>query len=538
MIYQIYPRSFQDSNGDGIGDLRGIAERLAYVAGLGVDAIWISPFYKSPMSDFGYDVADYRAVDPMFGDLAAFDDVVATAHDLGLKVVIDQVLNHTSDQHAWFRESREDRDNPKADWYVWADAKPDGTPPNNWLSIFGGAAWQWEPRRGQYYLHNFLASQPDLNFRCPAMVNALMGEVAFWLARGVDGLRLDTANFFTHDAALRDNPPRPPDAPPVGGAGEGNPYSMQSHVYDKSRPDNREVLARLRAVAEQYGGRFLLGEISDDDSLATAATYSRGGDLLHTGYTFDLLLDTYSAGHIRDRVAALEAQIEDGWPCWAFSNHDVMRVATRWALGRTADPRQAKMLLALLLCLRGTICLYQGEELGWGEADVPYARMQDPFGLSLYPRFLGRDGCRTPMAWQAAAAHGGFSTAEPWLPVAAEHLGTAVDAQETDPDSVLNACRSLLKWRREHAAMVSGDIAFLATDEPILALRRQAENETVVAAFNLGDDGRRVGLNVLADGQQIDWEAGRHSGAQLAAEEVSLAPFGFCVVPIKNEESR
>ena len=288
VIYEIYPRSFLDSNGDGVGDLPGILQRLDYVAEIGVDAIWIAPFFRSPMADFGYDVADYRAVDPLFGTMADFDRLLARAHQLGLKVMIDQVLSHTSSEHEWFRESRQSRDNPKSDWYVWADPKPDGTPPNNWLSIFGGVAWRWEPRRRQYYLHNFLSSQPDLNFHQPQLRQAVLDNVRFWLDKGVDGLRLDAINFCYHDQALRDNPPKPPTERKTRGFSPENPYAYQYHLYDNTQPENLQFLGELRALLDEYPNTAALAEISSEDSIATTAEYT-SGNRLHMGYSFELL---------------------------------------------------------------------------------------------------------------------------------------------------------------------------------------------------------------------------------------------------------
>ena len=522
VIYQIYPRSFQDSDGDGVGDLRGITQRLDYVADLGVDAVWISPFFKSPMKDFGYDVSDYRAVDPMFGSLADFDALVDRAHALGLKVVIDLVFNHTSDQHVWFGESRQSRDNPKADWYVWADPKPDGTPPSNWQSVFGGPAWSWEPRRGQYYLHNFLASQPDLNFHNEDMIDALLAEAEFWLERGIDGFRLDTANYFLHDAALRDNPPNEQVDVALGQVQVPYPYLFQRHVYDKSRPENLHFLGRLRALTEQYPGCLLLGEVSDDDSLKTAAAYSRGGDHLHMCYTFAMLVEAYSAVHFRGCVEELEKQLGDGWHCWAFSNHDVVRPASRWQR-QTPSAAQAKMLHALLLSLRGSICLYQGEELGLAEAKVPLESMQDPFGLALYPQFKGRDGCRTPMPWDAEAPNGGFSAAEPWLPVPPEHLAGAVSVQAGETHSILENCRRLLRWRRGHPALVAGSIRFHPAPQPVLAFERRRDSDGLLCLFNLEDQQVDIMKSSLpactaADGHGLAW--------QQTANRIILPPFG------------
>ncbi len=355
VIYQIYPRSFLDTDGDGVGDLPGIVDRLDYVASLGVDAIWISPFFKSPMDDFGYDIADQRAVDPLFGTLDDFDRLLARAHALGLKVMIDQVFSHTSDQHAWFRESRQDRTNPKADWYVWADAREDGTPPNNWMSLFGGVAWRWEPRRGQYYLHNFLSSQPDLNFHNPAVRQATLDYVKFWLDRGVDGFRLDSINFCFNDEQLRDNPPKPADQRVGRGFSADNPYAFQYHWYNNTRPENIGFLEELRALVDRYPGAVTLGEISSEDSLATTAEYT-SGHRLHMGYSFELLVDDFSAAYIRDTVSKLEAAMTEGWPCWAVSNHDVRRAVSRWG-GDEPSPQLARMLVAMVCSLRDSVCL-------------------------------------------------------------------------------------------------------------------------------------------------------------------------------------
>ncbi|WP_409461061.1 alpha-glucosidase [Stenotrophomonas maltophilia] len=482
VIYQIYPRSFLDANGDGVGDLPGIIERLDYIAALGVDAIWISPFFKSPMADFGYDIADYRDVDPLFGTLDDFDRLLAKAHGLGLKVMIDQVLSHTSIEHAWFRESRQDRHNPKADWYVWADPREDGTPPNNWLSLFGGCAWQWEPRREQYYLHNFLVDQPDLNFHHPAVQQATLDNVRFWLDRGVDGFRLDAINFCFHDAQLRDNPPKPAEKRVGRGFSPDNPYAYQYHYYNNTQPENLPFLERLRALLDQYPGAVSLGEISSEDSLATTAEYTRDGRL-HMGYSFELLVDDYSAAYIRDTVSRLEAAMTEGWPCWAVSNHDVERAVSRWG-GHPADPRLARMLVALLCSLRGSVCLYQGEELGLAEAEVPFEALQDPYGITFWPNFKGRDGCRTPLPWTEAPL-AGFTSGQPWLPIPAEHRATAVSVQEAAPASVLSAFRAFLAWRATQPALQHGSIRFVESAEPVLLFERMLADETLLLAFNL-----------------------------------------------------
>jgi alpha-glucosidase len=492
-LYQIYPRSFADANGDGIGDLAGIARHLPYVASLGVDGVWISPFFTSPMRDFGYDVADHRGVDPRFGTLADFDALVAQAHRLGLKVVIDQVWSHTAAEHPWFQESRSNRDNPKADWYVWADAREDGTPPNNWLSWMGGPAWRWEPRRRQYHLHHFLPQMPDLNFHCPAVQGAVLDIARFWLERGVDGFRLDTANLYAHDPLLRDNPPAPP-----GQRGD-SPVLMQHHAHTMDQPESLAFLRRLRRLLDAWPGVMTVGEIGGAHALPTMQAYTRGDTALHTAYSFAFL-------GARPDAATVAAQLApwadgQGWPSWAFSNHDAPRVATRWQQGgaagfgfgggvagtRPGAPAAGALTwMALLMALRGTVFVYQGEELGLGQSEVPFERLQDPYGLANWPLNPGRDGCRTPMPWQRDAPHAGFSAAEPWLPADPAHAALAVDVQEGDPASMLNHTRALIRLRQQTPALRSGGCEVLSAQGPVLALRRGVGRQAVVAVFNLG----------------------------------------------------
>ncbi len=497
-IYQIYPRSFQDTNGDGVGDLPGITAHLPYVAGLGVDAIWISPFFTSPMKDFGYDVSNYRDVDPTFGTLVDFDRLVAEAHRLGLKVLIDQVLSHSSDQHAWFKESRASRMNPKADWYVWAEARPDGTPPNNWQSVFGGSAWSWEPRRRQYYLHNFLESQPDLNFHHEPVQAQLLDEVRFWMERGVDGFRFDACNFHFHDRKLRNNPPAKPGKVELTSVREGNPYGLQVHRYDKSRPENLPFLKRLRSLMNAYGA-MSVGEVGDEGALATMADYTAEGDKLHMAYGFSLFTEEFSAGRIRSVVQEFEKRIKrgGGWGCWSLSNHDCVRVVSRWGRG-VDDAGLAKLLVAVLGSLRGSFCIYQGEELGLPEGEVPFDRLIDPYGIAFWPDYKGRDGCRTPMPWSNDAPRGSFSTVEPWLPMSPGHLGLAVATQDRDSQSVLNFYRQFLAWRKDQATLWRGDLHFYPTPEPILALRRDLGPDRILAAFNLSPEAVRYTLPATA----------------------------------------
>ena len=491
VIYQIYPRSFADSNSDGVGDLPGITAKLDHVAQLGADAIWLSPIFKSPMKDFGYDVSDYCDIDPLFGTLDDFRTLVQTAHAKGLKVVIDQVLSHTSDQHPWFVESRASRDNPKADWYVWADALPDGNPPNNWLSVFGGSSWQWDTRRKQYYLHNFLASQPDLNFHNPEVVDAILGTVKFWLELGVDGYRLDTAPFYFHDKELRNNPGR-------GGAKEGdntvsdvNPYGWQWHVYDKERPENLEFFKKLRTLVDQYPNTTMVGEIGTDDSIATMAAYTSDGDKLHMAYSFDLLGKDSSAPYLHGLMQKFADKSQGGWPSWALANHDVERVGSRWG-GPERNLQKLRLAAAFQMCLRGSPCLYQGDELGLPEADIAFEDLQDPPGIAMWPEYKGRDGCRTPMPWKAGASDLGFSSAssstKPWLPVAATHQGLTADAQLQDAGSLLHFYRQLLRWRKTRPSLVSGTLEVLEAHPQVLAYVRRFEGETTLCVFNFSPE--------------------------------------------------
>jgi len=518
-IYQIYPRSFQDSNGDGIGDLRGIATRLPYVAALGVDAIWVSPFFTSPMHDFGYDISDYCGVDPRFGTLADFDLLVAEAHRLGLKVLIDLVLSHTAAEHPWFAESRQDRDNAKADWYVWADPRPDGTPPNNWLSIFGGSAWQWDTRRGQYYLRNFLASQPDLNYHCPAVQDAVLDVVRFWLDRGCDGFRFDVVNFYFHDRLLRDNPPQAPGRF-AAAVPRSNPYALQRHLYDKTQPENLAFLQRLRRLLDSRPGITSIGEIGDDEQYATLARYTTEGRL-HMAYTFNLMERDCAPRFIHAVLDEFLREAGEAWACWALNNHDVTRVVTRWQALTGGGAQAAPLLLALLGSLRGSICLYQGEELGLVEAAVPFELLQDPYGKVMWPAFAGRDGCRTPMPWQSSKLHGGFSDAAPWLPLAPEHLDAAVDVQLRTPGSVLQRYRAFLRWRRAQAALRRGHMRLLPAHDQVVAFVREQGDECLLCVFTLSADEARVEAPLDVDVRPAE---GHGFGGRWDQAEIVLPP--------------
>jgi len=525
VIYQIYPRSFQDNNTDGVGDLVGITSRLEYVADLGVDAIWLSPVFTSPMKDFGYDVSNYRDIDPTFGSLEDFDRLLEKAHSLGLKVIIDQVISHSSDRHPWFAESRLSRTNEKADWYVWADPKPDGSPPNNWLSIFGGSGWHWDGRRMQYYLHNFLVSQPDLNFHNPAVQDALLGEMRFWLERGVDGFRLDTVNFYFHSQGLENNPPVRPEEYNASTAPAVNPYNLQEHLYDKSQPENIAFLQRMRALLNEYPGTTAVGEIGDaQHQLEVMAQYTSGDDKLHMCYTFDYLGGEYTAGHFHDALRLTQEKAPNGWICLAFSNHDVVRHVSRWAPHGFED-RLTRQAALLLLTMRGSVCLYQGEELGLTEAEIAYDDLVDPYGIEFWPEFKGRDGCRTPMVWQAHVRNGGFSSANrTWLPVPAQHLPYAVDQQDNVANSILSLYRAILRFRREHPVLIKGDLELVeGTPDTVLAFTRTVGEDRLFCAFNMGAEPT---IFDVPDGLVLEDAGAPGADAQLESNRLSFGPFG------------
>lgn len=523
VTYQIYPRSFQDDTGDGIGDLKGITRRLDHVANLGVDAVWLSPVFTSPQADMGYDVSDYTDIDPLFGTLADFDAMVARAHDLGLKVIIDQVISHSSDRHPLFVASRADRTNAHADWYVWADAKPDGSPPNNWLSVFGGSAWEWDSGRRQYYLHNFLASQPDFNFHNPAVQDWLLDTMRFWLDRGVDGFRLDTVNYYFQDALLRSNPPlRRNDTLPAV-----NPYDMQDHLYSKSQPENLPFLERLRVLTDSYDARAMVGEVGDEQrGIELMSAYTSGNRRLHMAYSFEFLGPQFTAEHFRTRIEAFFAAAPDGWPCWAFSNHDVMRHVSRW-LDHGQPDDVARQAAAMLLSFEGSVCLYQAEELGQTETELSFEELTDPRGIRLWPGEKGRDGCRTPMCWDGGP-QGGFTTGHPWLPVKPPQLAHNVAAQQGITGSVLETYRSLLQFRRGSAALRSGKSRFLDLPEPILAFLRQSPDQTLACIFNLSPQTRILATKGL--GQPID----PSFGATLAGGRLTLGPNAYAWLPVSD----
>jgi alpha-glucosidase len=478
VIYQVYVRSFCDSNGDGQGDFTGLISKLDYIAALGVDGIWLSPIHPSPDRDWGYDVSDFENIHPDYGSLTDFQALIAAAHVRGVKIILDEVLAHTSDEHAWFAASR-DGDAEKKDWYVWADPKDDGTVPNNWLAVFGGPAWSYQPARRQYYHHKFLRQQPKLSWVNDGAREAALRVLDLWLERGADGFRLDVANAYLHDPKLTDNPAVP--AAQRNFLGWAAAANMQRHLYDANLVENRAVLDVVRQRVEKFAGRFVFGEFSEE--FERSGCYLPPDTGLHAGYNFALLM----AADAQGVVAHLKtlADWPDHWPCVAFSNHDVIRTVTRFGEG------SAKVTLALLCALRGTVLLFQGEELGLPEVDLRRDQMRDPVGDLYYPLFKGRDGCRTPMPWDAAMPNLGFSSGTPWLPLGAGHAALSVAAQETDASSTLAYARAFLKGRKAFAALVTGDLVLLAAPPSMVAFLR---GEEVLCVFNLGDTAQNWSL--------------------------------------------
>ncbi|MDE2465205.1 MAG: DUF3459 domain-containing protein [Alphaproteobacteria bacterium] len=478
VIYQIYIRSFCDSNGDGQGDLAGVLSKLSYLADLGVDAIWLSPIHPSPNRDWGYDVSDYAGVHPDFGNEEDLVRLVGAAHACGLKVMLDEVLAHTSDEHPWFAESL--GNGAKADWYVWATAQADGTAPNNWLSAFGGPAWSYQPARRQYYHHKFLRQQPKLNWRNPDARAAALAVLRHWLERGIDGFRLDVANAYLHDAALCDNPPVSEGERTA--AEWAHAPNMQLHIHDSNLPENIQVLDEIRRVVDDYPDRFVMGEFSEQPE--RSGCYAASDEGLHSGYSFPLLeARTLGPDFLRAHLDTL-ARHPRHWPSLSFSNHDVMRAPSRFG-GRTPPPGLARLLLALLLGLRGTVLLYQGEELGLPQAPLPRSALRDPVGDLYYPYTYGRDGCRTPMPWDAAAPSLGFSAGVPWLPAWSGHAAFAVRQQQDDPGSNLNYCRRLIAARKQNPALSHGDIVLWDAGSGVFAFSRSTAGQTVLCLYNL-----------------------------------------------------
>jgi len=484
IIYQIYPRSFYDSNGDGIGDLRGITAKLDYLRWLGADGLWISPFYPSPNADFGYDVADYCDVDPMFGDLRDFDELIREAHARDLRVILDYIPNHTSDRHPWFIESRAGRGSPKRDWYIWRDPAPGGGPPNNWQSAFGGSAWELDPVSGQYYLHIFLPEQPDLNWRNPEVEAAMIDVIRFWLGRGVDGFRMDAVQNVIKDELLRDNPINPDYR-----AGT-DPFDKYLRVYSGDRPEVHHLIAKLRRVLDEEPGRVLIGEVYNTVE-KVMTYYGEGCQGCHFPYNFQLIMLPWEARIIERAIARYEELLPpEAWPNWVLGNHDRHRVATR------AGKAQARVAAMLLLTLRGTPTLYYGEEIGMEDVPIPPELEQDPWGLRVPGMGLGRDPERTPMQWDSSPAAGFSSSSkkEPWLPVAADYREVNVERLREDPASILSLYRRLIDLRRSEPALHGGSQRLLPTEGSAIAYVREGSGARFGVALNLGSEARAVDL--------------------------------------------
>jgi len=505
IVYEIYPRSYADSTGDGVGDLAGITGRLDHLAWLGVDAIWIAPFYPSPMADFGYDVSDHTGVDPLFGTLGDFDTLLAEAHRRGIRVIVDYVPNHTSDRHPWFVESRSARRNPKRDWYVWRDSRPDGGPPNNWISMFGGPAWEWDEPTGQYYLHSFLKQQPDLNWRHPDARAAMLDVLRFWLDRGVDGFRIDVAQFVAKDPELRDNPPNP-EPERLAHLGE---WRHQLHLYDHGHPDLHPIYREIRRLVDGYpGDRVVIGELHHPDFEIWAGFYGEELDEIHLPFNFHILHAPWDARSLRTVIGSVCAALPDGaYANWVFGNHDQPRIASR--VGRD----QARVAMVLLLTLPGAPTLYYGDEIGMVNVDVPRDRLRDPWGIAEPAQ--SRDPERTPMPWDAGR-NAGFCPpdAEPWLPLGPDASTVNVAAQREDPTSMLSLTRRLLELRRDHPALADGDLELLdGTPDGVLAYRRAAGDARILVVLNLTDAPATMG-RIGTDGRVL---IGTHPGRVGAA---------------------
>ncbi|MBY0380588.1 MAG: DUF3459 domain-containing protein [Xanthobacteraceae bacterium] len=472
-IYQVYPRSFQDSNGDGVGDLPGLTRRLPYLKDLGIDAVWVSPIFCSPMADFGYDISDYRAIDPLFGTMENFDEMLTVAHGLGLKLLLDFVPNHTSDRHPWFLKSLSSKQNDKRDWYIWQDPAPDGGPPNNWLSEFGGSAWQFDAASGQYYYHAFLASQPDLNWRNPNVREAMHDNMRFWLRKGVDGFRVDVIWHLMKDEQFRNNPPN---SAYVKGR---PPHQRIIPLYSADVPEVHDVIKGLRAVIDEFDERLLIGEIYLP--LEKLVTYY--GQILqgvHLPFNFTLLETGWSAIEIAKLVSNYEALLpEGGWPNWVLSNHDRPRVATR--VGRD----QAPVTAMLLLTLRGTPTIYYGDELGLPHVEIPPDRIRDPFEKNVPGIGVGRDGARTPMQWDASP-FAGFSTVEPWLPLAPDWPANNVENLRQDQTSIYCLYRNLIALRRDSPVLSTGTYRPIAVSGDLMLYVRELDRERILVALNFG----------------------------------------------------
>lgn len=488
VVYQIYPRSFMDSNDDGIGDIPGVTQHLDYLQWLGVDAIWFSPLYPSPMYDFGYDVQDYCAIGREFGTMEQFKELLAEAHRRQIRIILDLVFNHTSHLHPWFQEARSSLDNPYRDWYIWSPAIK-GRPPNNWQAVFGGRAWEWDEATGQYYLHSFTPEQPDLNWRNPQVKEALFKVMEFWLNLGVDGFRLDVVNFFLKDEELRNNPYKP----------GWRPYDMQKHIFDRDRPETIELMKEIRKVTDKYPDIMTVGEVAIEDP-AQAARYYGEGEGLHLNFNFSFLEQPWQARAFRTSIEKWNDHLQNlHWPTFTLSNHDRIRHFTRYGQCRG----RARVAAALLISLRGTPFLYYGEEIGMANGRIPKKMIQDPWGRRYWPFHKGRDGCRTPMQWNDTH-QGGFTTGHPWLPLNKNYREINVEQQRREPSSLLHFYRRLLAYRRRSPALRRGSLHFLSDlPSPVLGYRREEDGEKILILLNFSSHSQKFALPSIIDRPEV-----------------------------------
>lgn len=533
VFYQIYPRSFYDSNNDGIGDLKGITQKLDYLndgngGGLGIDAIWLSPFFPSPMKDFGYDVSDYCEIDPMFGVMADFEELVHEAHTRDIKIVIDLVLNHTSDQHPWFQESRKDRTNPKADWFVWHDPKPDGSVPNNWVSVFGGPGWTYDENRKQYYYHAFLKEQPDLNWYNPEVQAAVKDVIHFWAKKGVDGFRLDTANFYAHDLEFRDNPKQPEGSVPLE-MREGVEYDKYITCFSKDRPENFEFLKFIRQSLEEISPHLTtVGEIGGiqqiDELIDLSCRYVQGNERLHMVYNF-CLLGALTTSKIIEVLQKTEAKREDGHMSWSLGNHDCPRVITR-TQGNSINPGFHQTLILMLLSIKGTPILYYGDEVDLPDYDIQKDEVRDPVGIHYWPQYKGRDGCRTPFPWDMDQPNQGFNQGtKPWLPTKSP---VDLKQQFSDPLGTLSVIKEMIRIRKSSPALQFGSFQILFRNDHGFLFERKTETQTVQVACNVSNSEMSIDL----DSDQwtpMTINAFNNNGT-LSGTVLTLPAFGFSIL--------
>lgn len=522
VFYQIYPRSFADSNGDGIGDIPGITSRLDYLADLGVDALWISPIYPSPMADGGYDISNYRDIAPEYGTLDDFLRLLTEAHKRDIRLILDLVLNHTSNEHPWFLEASTSRDSSKRDWYIWHDGRPGRrpSPPNNWRAAFGGRAWAWDDTSGQYYLHSFTKEQPDVNWRNPELREAMYDVLRYWLELGVDGFRLDVVNWFVHDDLFRSNPYK------LG----RRLYDMQHHLYDRNHPLNIEVMREIRAIVDSYPDKMTVGEVYTEPpgDLDLVLPYYGGGEGLHMAFNFAFLYCKWDPACFAAVVEQWQEALGPNlWPTYTLSNHDNPRAASRYAKGEETMPR-ARVAAAMLLTLRCTPFLYYGEEIGMRDGRIPRSALRDPVSIRYWPFNPGRDPARTPMQWDGSH-NAGFSDGQPWLPVNDNHRELNVSAQEADDDSLLNWYRSLLRLRRSNPALHAGDYRTIEADSEVYVFERRHESDQVIVALNFTNRSRPIELpnsspwEILSayPSQDLQHESGPPS---------TLAPYGVLIM--------